>query len=108
MRPHLAQHVIEVAGLANHFDPRVFEQAGDSGAQQQRILAENYTHRVKAASWIPRTHEPQPDVEARVVSLGVSTSGRAAATRPGLVRAERLRGAGAPRRIFPGWTGAPP
>ena len=58
MRPHLAQHVIEVAGLANHFDPRVFEQAGDSGAQQQRILAENYTHRVKAASWIPRTRAP--------------------------------------------------
>ena len=41
---HLAQQVIEVAGLADDLEALILEQAGESRAKQERIFGEQYAH----------------------------------------------------------------
>jgi hypothetical protein len=44
VRSHLAKNVIEIPGLPYHLYAGIVEEARDSGPQEQRILAEDYTH----------------------------------------------------------------
>jgi hypothetical protein len=44
VRAHLAQQIIEVAGLGNDLEARILEQAGDSRSKQERIFSQHDAH----------------------------------------------------------------